>query len=69
MRENSFYSLDGPLDSIPADRQVRIAILCGFQNLVRSLGGNPQSPCVSIVVASLQFNEEAHYETKIHTIL
>jgi AraC-like DNA-binding protein len=41
MGDSSFYSLDGPLDSIPAGHQMRSGNLAGFPELVRSLGANP----------------------------
>lgn len=41
MGDNAFFSLDGPLDSMPATRQMRIANLAGFSNLVRSHGADP----------------------------
>jgi AraC-like DNA-binding protein len=41
MGDNYFYSLDGPLDSMPAARQMRIANLSGFAGLVRSRGADP----------------------------
>lgn len=41
MNDNHFFSLDGPLDSLPASRQMRTANLSGFPGLVRSLGADP----------------------------
>ena len=41
MGDNNFYSLDGPLDSMPAARQMRIANLAGLPALVRDHGGDP----------------------------
>lgn len=43
MGDKVFFSLDGPLDSTPANRQMRIANLAGFAPLVRSRGGDPIS--------------------------
>jgi len=43
MGDNNFYSLDGPLDTMPGRRQMRIANLAGFPALVRSLGADPVS--------------------------
>jgi len=43
MGDNLFYSLAGPLDAIPTDRQVRTANLIGFAPLVRQLGGDPRA--------------------------
>ena len=36
-----FYSLEGPLDALPADRQTRAANLGGFSELTRRMGGDP----------------------------
>ncbi|HEY6132003.1 MAG TPA: AraC family transcriptional regulator ligand-binding domain-containing protein [Halioglobus sp.] len=43
MGDSAFFSLDGPLDSMPANRQMRIANLAGFPGLVRSRGADPNS--------------------------
>ncbi|MCB1689134.1 MAG: helix-turn-helix domain-containing protein [Halioglobus sp.] len=43
MDNNYFFSLDGPLDSMPTNRQMRVANLSGFPGLVRSLGADPVS--------------------------
>lgn len=42
MGDGSFYSLEGPLDSLPAERQMRTANLTGFSELVRNLGADPR---------------------------
>ena len=42
MGAESFYSLDGPLDAMPTERQMRIANLGAFPGLVRSLGADPR---------------------------
>lgn len=42
MSASSFYSLDGPLDTIPTQRQMRTANLSGFAGFVRNLGGDPR---------------------------
>ncbi len=42
MSGNFFYALDGPLDSIPAARQMRSANFDGFADLVRNLGSDPR---------------------------
>ena len=36
-----FYSLEGPLDALPGDRQTRAANLSGFPEIARRLGGDP----------------------------
>jgi len=41
--EGHFFSLDGPLDTMPIDRQIRAATLSGFGELVRGLGADPRS--------------------------
>ncbi len=42
MSEQPFYSLDGPLDSMPTERQLRAANLTGLPGLIRSLGADPR---------------------------
>src|SRR5579885_1791339 len=42
MNGNFFYALEGPLDSMPAERQMRTANFGGFPDLVRSLGSDPR---------------------------
>ncbi len=41
MGNNHFYSLEGPLDSMPTSHQMRSANLSGFAGLVRSMGADP----------------------------
>ncbi|MGL4566731.1 MAG: AraC family transcriptional regulator ligand-binding domain-containing protein, partial [Halioglobus sp.] len=41
MHNNDFYSLEGPLDSMPAGHQMRSANLAGFSALIRSMGADP----------------------------
>ncbi|CAN7328571.1 AraC family transcriptional regulator ligand-binding domain-containing protein [Phenylobacterium sp. LjRoot219] len=36
-----FFSLEGPLDALPGDRQTRAANLSGFPELARRMGGDP----------------------------
>lgn len=43
MSNNVFYSLDGPLELMPTERQMRIANLGAFPGLVRELGADPRS--------------------------
>ena len=43
MNTDYFFKLDGPLDSGPTERQMRIANLSGFQDLVRHLGADPRA--------------------------
>lgn len=43
MNTDYFFMLDGPLDSGPTERQMRIANLSGFQDLVRHLGADPRA--------------------------
>jgi AraC-like DNA-binding protein len=42
MTDGHFYSLDGPLDSMPVKRQMRAANLTGFADVVRGLGADPR---------------------------
>jgi AraC-like DNA-binding protein len=42
MNEQFFYTLAGPLDASPADRQMRSANFSGFPTFVRTLGGDPR---------------------------
>ena len=42
MGADTFFSLDGPLDSMPTERQMRTANLTGFSGLVRNLGADPR---------------------------
>jgi AraC-like DNA-binding protein len=42
MGEKFFYSLEGPLDASPAERQMRAANFDGFSDFVRGMGGNPR---------------------------
>jgi AraC-like DNA-binding protein len=37
----SFFSLEGPLDALPGDRQTRAANLSGFPEIARRMGGDP----------------------------
>ncbi len=41
MNDNYFFALEGPLDSLPASRQMRTANLAGYPLLVRRLGADP----------------------------
>lgn len=43
MGANDFFHLDGPLDSMPGDRQMRVANLSGFTSFVRARGADPRS--------------------------
>lgn len=43
MGDKVFFSLDGPLDSTPATRQMRVANLSGLPGLIRDHGGDPIS--------------------------
>ncbi|WP_348675285.1 AraC family transcriptional regulator ligand-binding domain-containing protein [uncultured Abyssibacter sp.] len=42
MGNQPFYSLDGPFDSMPTERQMRTANFRGFPELVRKLGADPR---------------------------
>ena len=41
MNEGYFFSLEGPLDSMPVRHEIRAGHLTGFGEVVRSLGGDP----------------------------
>lgn len=41
MIENHFFSLDGPLEAMPTERQMRVANLGAFPLLARNLGADP----------------------------
>ena len=43
MSADYFFGLDGPLDSLPTGRQMRMANLSGFRELVRSMGADPRA--------------------------
>src|SRR3546814_15484230 len=43
MSDPHFYSLSGPLDSMPSERQMRTANLSSFAELVRQYGADPRS--------------------------
>lgn len=42
MSDGSFFSLEGPLDSVPVERQLRAGNLTGFGELVREMGADPR---------------------------
>lgn len=42
MNASTFYSLEGPIDTIPTQRQMRTANFSGFPGFIRSLGGDPR---------------------------
>lgn len=42
MRDGHFFSLEGPLDSMPVERQMRAGNLSGFGELVRARGAEPR---------------------------
>jgi AraC-like DNA-binding protein len=42
MGDHAFYSLAGPLDSMPSDRQMRTANFSSFSELTRHLGADPR---------------------------
>jgi len=43
MGTETFFSLEGPLDSLPTEQQMRSANLSGFPGLVRKLGADPRA--------------------------
>ncbi|MDR3417290.1 MAG: AraC family transcriptional regulator ligand-binding domain-containing protein [Nevskia sp.] len=42
MRDGHFFTLEGPLDSMPVERQMRAGNLSGFGELVRARGAEPR---------------------------
>ncbi|MFA5941600.1 MAG: AraC family transcriptional regulator ligand-binding domain-containing protein [Sinimarinibacterium sp.] len=42
MSDGYFFSLEGPLDSMPVERQIRAGNLTGLGELVRNLGADPR---------------------------
>jgi AraC-like DNA-binding protein len=42
MRDGHFFSLEGPLDSMPVERQMRAGNLTGFGELMRARGAEPR---------------------------
>lgn len=42
MSDDYFFSLEGPLDSMPVERQIRAGNLSGFGDLVRQFGADPR---------------------------
>lgn len=61
MSEKFFYALDGPLDSMPADTQMRSANLSGFNKLVNSRGGNPQALLEKFAIDPWLAQDPDHY--------
>lgn len=43
MSDHRFFGLDGPLEAMPKDRQMRTANFSGFAALIRRLGGDPDA--------------------------
>jgi AraC-like DNA-binding protein len=61
MNDNNFFSLEGPLDSLPASRQMRTANLSGFPGLVRSLGADPVSLLERHEIDPLALRDPDHF--------
>ncbi|MBK6737952.1 MAG: AraC family transcriptional regulator ligand-binding domain-containing protein [Haliea sp.] len=61
MGANNFYSLDGPLDSMPGSRQMRIANLSGFGPMVRRLGADPVSLLERHGIDPLSMRDPEHF--------
>jgi len=61
MADNDFYSLDGPLDSVPGSRQMRVANLSGFAGLVREHGGDPLSILERHAIDPQVIRDPEHY--------
>jgi len=58
---NYFYSLDGPLDSMPGARQMRIANLSGLPGLVRRRGADPVSLLERHGIAPHELRDPDHF--------
>lgn len=61
MNEQPFYSLEGPLESLPAQGQMRIANLSGFPSLLRSLGAEPRSIMERYEINPLVIRDPDHH--------
>jgi len=61
MSADYFFKLDGPLDSLPTERQMRIANLSGFQELVRNLGADPRALLECHDIDPLALRDPDHY--------
>jgi len=61
MTNNYFFSLEGPLELMPTERQMRIANLCAFPSLARQLGVNPRSMLERHDIDPLNVRDPDHY--------
>ena len=61
MGDRHFFSLDGPLDALPTERQMRIANLSAFPGLVRSLGADPRPLLERHGIDPLLIRDQDHY--------
>jgi AraC-like DNA-binding protein len=61
MGEQPFFSLDGPLDAMPVNGQMRIANLAGFPALVRSLGADPIALMERYGINPMVLRDPDHY--------
>lgn len=61
MTNNYFYSLDGPLELMPTERQMRIANLSAFPSLARRLGADPRALLERHDIDPLIVNDPDHY--------
>lgn len=61
MSDNYFFSLDGPLELMPTERQMRIANLGAFPLLARNLGADPRSLLERHDIDPLTIRDPDHY--------
>lgn len=61
MSDNHFYSLDGPLELMPTERQMRIANLGAFPSLARTRGADPRSLLERHHIDPLVVRDPDHY--------
>ena len=61
VHESPFFSLEGPLDVMPSDRQVRMANLSGFASYVRARGAEPRAILEDCGVEPARFRDPDQY--------
>lgn len=61
MTNNNFYTLEGPLELMPTERQMRIANLSAFPSLARRLGADPRSLLERHDIDPLIVRDPDHY--------
>lgn len=61
MSDNSFFSLDGPLEVMPTERQMRVANLGAFPSLARNLGADPRRMLERHDIDPFSLRDPDHY--------